>query len=53
MNVLNACVWLCLQVRGLTKVEVRSEEAALAQFFTGEQGRSTAVHMLNSNSSRR
>eukprot|EP00775_Hariotina_reticulata_P005321 gene5321-5556_t len=39
-------------VRGLTKVEVCSEEAALAQFFTGEQGRSTAVHVLNSNSSR-
>lgn len=26
-------------MRGLTRVEVRSEEEALAQFFTGEQGR--------------
>lgn len=39
-------------VRGLTRVEVRSEEEALAQFFTGEQGRSTAVHVLNNSSSR-
>ncbi|KAF8058116.1 KLP1 [Scenedesmus sp. PABB004] len=39
-------------VRGLTRVEVGSEEEALAQFFLGEQGRSTAVHVLNSNSSR-
>lgn len=39
-------------VRGLTKVEVKSEEEALAQFFVGDQGRSTAAHVLNSSSSR-
>ena len=31
---------------------VTSEEEALAQFFSGEQGRSTARHMLNAASSR-
>lgn len=39
-------------VRGLTRVEVKSEEEALAQFFVGDQGRSTAAHVLNSSSSR-
>ncbi len=41
-----------LQVRGLSKLPVRSEEEALEQYFTGDQGRSTAVHVLNANSSR-
>jgi hypothetical protein len=41
-----------LQVRGLTKVHVSSEEEALRQFFLGEQARSTAQHALNSSSSR-
>lgn len=41
-----------LQVRGLTLVPVRSEEEALAQFFLGEQGRTTAGHVLNAESSR-
>lgn len=41
-----------LQVRGLTKVPVSSEEEALRQFFLGEQARSTAQHALNSSSSR-
>ncbi|KXZ54349.1 hypothetical protein GPECTOR_5g430 [Gonium pectorale] len=39
-------------VRGLTKVPVRSEEEALAQFFLGEQGRTNAGHVLNAESSR-
>mmetsp|Transcript_11616 Transcript_11616/g.31666 ORF Transcript_11616/g.31666 Transcript_11616/m.31666 type:complete len:760 (+) Transcript_11616:247-2526(+) len=39
-------------VRGLTLVEVKSEEEALAQYFLGEQGRSTSRHVLNNNSSR-
>ncbi|KAG2434981.1 hypothetical protein HYH02_011980 [Chlamydomonas schloesseri] len=39
-------------VRGLTLVPVRSEEEALAQFFLGEQGRTTAGHVLNAESSR-
>eukprot|EP00879_Flechtneria_rotunda_P027678 GHRR01029659.1.p1 GENE.GHRR01029659.1~~GHRR01029659.1.p1 ORF type:complete len:728 (+),score=322.72 GHRR01029659.1:391-2574(+) len=39
-------------VRGLTKVEVHNEEEALSHFFLGSQGRSTAVNVLNSNSSR-
>lgn len=41
-----------VQVRGLTKVTVSSEEEALRQFFLGEQARSTAQHALNTNSSR-
>lgn len=41
-----------LQVRGLTKVPVSTEEEALRQFFLGEQARSTAQHALNTNSSR-
>lgn len=41
-----------LQVRGLTKVPVFSEEEALRQFFLGEQARSTAQHALNAASSR-
>jgi hypothetical protein len=41
-----------LQVRGLTQVAVAGEEEALSQFFTGEQARSTARHVLNSASSR-
>ncbi len=40
------------QVRGLTRVTVRSEEEALAQYFVGEQGRSMAQHVLNASSSR-
>lgn len=40
------------QVRGLTKVEVGSEEEALMQYFAGDQGRSTAGHVLNAQSSR-
>eukprot|EP00951_Prasinocladus_malaysianus_P000707 scaffold5099_cov47-Prasinocladus_malaysianus.AAC.1 len=32
--------------------QVRSEEEALGMFFMGEAGRSTAQHILNSNSSR-
>ena len=40
------------QVRGLCMQEVRSEEEALGMFFLGEAGRSTAQHVLNSNSSR-
>lgn len=40
------------QVRGLTLVPVASEEEALAQFFLGEQGRTTAGHVLNAESSR-
>jgi len=43
---------LTVQVRGLTKVPVSSEEEALRQFFLGEQARSTAQHALNNNSSR-
>ncbi|PNH09453.1 Kinesin-like protein KLP1 [Tetrabaena socialis] len=39
-------------VRGLTLVPVRSEEEALAQFFLGEGGRTTAGHVLNTESSR-
>ncbi|GLC42055.1 Kinesin heavy chain [Pleodorina starrii] len=39
-------------VRGLTLVPVSSEEEALAQFFLGEQGRTNAGHVLNSESSR-
>lgn len=39
-------------VRGLTLVPVASEEEALAQFFLGEQGRTTAGHVLNAESSR-
>jgi len=34
------------------QVPVATEEEALAQFFTGEQGRSAAHHVLNVNSSR-
>ncbi|KAJ9506575.1 hypothetical protein QJQ45_018998 [Haematococcus lacustris] len=41
-----------LQVRGLTLVDVSTEEEALAQYFVGEQGRSTAQHVLNAHSSR-
>lgn len=41
-----------LQVRGLTKVPVCSEEEALRQFFLGEQARSTTQHALNAASSR-
>jgi len=40
------------KVRGLSMREVRSEEEALGMFFMGEAGRSTAQHVLNSNSSR-
>lgn len=43
---------VCVQVRGLTRVDVGSEEEALAQYFVGEQGRSTARHVLNAHSSR-
>ncbi|GBF92163.1 kinesin [Raphidocelis subcapitata] len=39
-------------VRGLTQEFVASEEEALAQFFAGEQARSTAPHALNALSSR-
>ncbi|GAX79184.1 hypothetical protein CEUSTIGMA_g6624.t1 [Chlamydomonas eustigma] len=39
-------------VRGLTKVKVHSEEEALMQYFAGDQGRSTAGHILNTSSSR-
>ena len=39
-------------MRGLTRVPVSSEEEALAQYFVGEQGRSTAFHVLNTHSSR-
>ena len=39
-------------VRGLSKVPVASEEEALMHYFSGEQGRSTANHALNSSSSR-
>ncbi|KAL6745955.1 kinesin-like protein [Haematococcus lacustris] len=39
-------------VRGLTLVDVSTEEEALAQYFVGEQGRSTAQHVLNAHSSR-
>ena len=41
-----------MQVRGLTKVRVASEEEALMQYFAGDQGRSTAGHILNAHSSR-
>lgn len=41
-----------MQVRGLTRVEVGSEEEALAQWFLGEQGRSTSATVLNACSSR-
>ncbi len=47
-----ARVFPCAQVRGLTRVPVRSEEEALGQFFLGEQGRTTAGHVLNAESSR-
>lgn len=39
-------------VRGLGKIAVSSEEEALMQYFAGEQGRSTASHVLNASSSR-
>ncbi len=39
-------------IRGLTKVKVGSEEEALMQYFAGDQGRSTAGHVLNATSSR-
>ncbi|CAG9464407.1 unnamed protein product [Pedinophyceae sp. YPF-701] len=41
-----------VDVQGLSKVAVASEEEALEQFFRGEQMRSTAEHVLNSASSR-
>lgn len=39
-------------MRGLTQVAVSSEEEALSQFFIGQQGRSSARHVLNAASSR-
>eukprot|EP00636_Phaeomonas_parva_P006018 CAMPEP_0118854086 /NCGR_PEP_ID=MMETSP1163-20130328/2427_1 /TAXON_ID=124430 /ORGANISM="Phaeomonas parva, Strain CCMP2877" /LENGTH=785 /DNA_ID=CAMNT_0006786743 /DNA_START=54 /DNA_END=2411 /DNA_ORIENTATION=- len=39
-------------VRGLTEVEVGSEEEALNLLFAGELGRTTAQHLLNRNSNR-
>lgn len=39
-------------IRGLTKIQVNSEEEALDEMFKGESRRTTAEHMLNKNSSR-
>ncbi|KAE8977297.1 hypothetical protein PF011_g23705 [Phytophthora fragariae] len=39
-------------VRGLTQVEVRSEQEALDQLFNGELQRTVAEHQLNKRSNR-
>ena len=43
---------MLFQVKGMVKKEVRNEEEALSLFFEGENARATAMHELNTHSSR-